>query len=205
MKPSNNLLQYHAHHLLQKSQDQAKQLSDSKNPEALHDFRVSIRHLRSFLKSYQEVLGKDSKKLREQLGEFMHTTNAGRDNEVHIAWLTQQQKKASPELKLGIEIMLQTFSDHPPLKVKKVQKQFAKHGKKLEGLFKKIRFKDSFNMLTAQVLSDYAKMLRSELSQLVKNPHLLHQPGVVAGVVDHQLEARHCARQHQHVVNISNG
>ena len=188
MKTSSNHLQYHAYHLLQKSQDQAKQLSDSKNPEALHDFRVSIRHLRSFLKSYQDVLGKDSKKLREHLGELMQITNTGRDNEVHVAWLNQQQQKVSPELKLGIEVILQTFSDHPPLKVKKLQKQFGKQSKKLIGLFKEIRFEESFNTLSAHILTDYSRTLKSELSQLAKDPSLLHQTRITGKRLRYTLE-----------------
>ncbi len=188
MKPSNNLLRHHAYRLLQNTQEQAKQLSDIKNPEALHDFRVSIRHLRSFLKSYQDVLDKDSKKLREQLGELMQTTNTGRDNEVHLAWLNQQQKTASTELKLGIQMTLQTFSDHPPLKVKKLQKQFGKHGKKLTGLFKKIRFDEGFNILTATILTHYSKTLKTELSQLNKDETLLHQTRITGKRLRYTLE-----------------
>jgi CHAD domain-containing protein len=188
MKTFSNHLQSHAYHLLQKSQDQAKKLSDHKNPEALHDFRVSIRHLRSFLKSYQDVLGKDGKKAREQLGQLMQTTSAGRDNEVHIDWLTQQQKKASAELKPGIDILLKTFSEHPPLNVKKIQKQYVKHSKKLETLFKKIRFKESFNSYTSQVLSDYAQTLKDELSQLSKDAALLHQTRITGKRLRYTLE-----------------
>jgi CHAD domain-containing protein len=77
---------------------------------------------------------------------------------------------------------------HPPLKVKKLQKQYAKHGKKLEALFKKIRFKESFNSYTSQVLSDYAQILKNELSQLSKDPSLLHQTRITGKRLRYTLE-----------------
>jgi CHAD domain-containing protein len=62
--------------------------ADSDDPEALHDFRVALRRLRSCLRSYRPYL-KDglSKKLERRLRDLAGATGPGRDTEVQIAWL----------------------------------------------------------------------------------------------------------------------
>lgn len=118
----------------------------------------------------------------------MQSTNHGRDAEVHIAWLKEQKSKASEELKLGIELVLQSFADAPKADIKKVQKQTTKALDKLEHAFKQLRFKDSFNGLTAQILSDYARTLKSELSELSKDPSVLHQTRITGKKLRYMLE-----------------
>jgi CHAD domain-containing protein len=185
---TSNLLHYHAKTLLHKSHIQAQRLADTKDTEALHDFRVSIRHLRSFIKSYQSYLGKSTKKAREQLAKLMQATNEGRDSEVHIAWLHQQHKKASSDSKLGIEIMLETFQAQHPLEVKVLQKQFAKLSKKLEGSFEKIKFDESFNTITSDILAGYTKTLKAELAQISKDKTMLHQTRITGKKLRYTLE-----------------
>jgi CHAD domain-containing protein len=57
-------------------------------PEALHDFRVAVRRLRSYLRAFREVLrpavrGRDLRRLRR----IARATNAARDVEVLAAWV----------------------------------------------------------------------------------------------------------------------
>ncbi|HEV7519443.1 MAG TPA: CHAD domain-containing protein [Thermoanaerobaculia bacterium] len=63
-------------------------LDDPEDGEALHDFRVALRRLRSCLKAYLDDLG-DSvpRKLARRLRRLADATGAGRDAEVQIAWL----------------------------------------------------------------------------------------------------------------------
>jgi CHAD domain-containing protein len=70
---------------------------NQQDPEALHDFRVGLRRLRSCIKAYRAPLkGSVSKKVRRRLRELTLDTNANRDTEVQLAWLRRQAGKLGP-------------------------------------------------------------------------------------------------------------
>jgi CHAD domain-containing protein len=74
-----------------------RRLSDPLDTEALHDFRVGLRRLRSCIRAYRGHL-KDSvsKKIRRRLRDLTAATNAGRDTEVQLGWLHQQAGRLGP-------------------------------------------------------------------------------------------------------------
>lgn len=58
------------------------------DPEALHDFRVAVRRLRSHLRAYRDAFdGDPGKKLLRRLRRIAISTNPGRDAEVGLAWV----------------------------------------------------------------------------------------------------------------------
>ena len=63
----------------------------SSDAEALHDYRVALRRLRSCLRAYRQPLRSSvtSKTLR-RLRRLTHGTNRSRDLDVHLAWLGEQ-------------------------------------------------------------------------------------------------------------------
>jgi CHAD domain-containing protein/CYTH domain-containing protein len=66
-------------------------LQREEDPEALHDFRVALRRLRSLASAYRSYLkGSMKKKLRARLKELASSTNASRDAEVQIEWLARE-------------------------------------------------------------------------------------------------------------------
>jgi CHAD domain-containing protein len=66
-------------------------LGDPLDQEALHDFRVGIRRLRSEIKAYRkELAGSVGGKMRRRLRQLARATNDGRDLEVQLDWLKQQ-------------------------------------------------------------------------------------------------------------------
>src|ERR1700752_1484631 len=68
--------------LLERAEEERGRLSDGDDPEALHDFRVAVRRLRSWLKAFKQPLrGSVSGKHRGRLRRVAHATNAGRDAE----------------------------------------------------------------------------------------------------------------------------
>lgn len=70
----------------------AKRLSTGGDPEALHDFRVGLRRLRSLLKNYRNELAPVAgRKWRKLLGGIAGLTNEGRDSEVQLTWLDGQR------------------------------------------------------------------------------------------------------------------
>jgi CHAD domain-containing protein len=66
-----------------------RRLANPDDARALHAFRVAIRRLRSLLRAYQPWIGRMAgRKLRRGLRELMRGTNAARDVEIQLAWLT---------------------------------------------------------------------------------------------------------------------
>ena len=76
--------------LLADASDAAARTGDASDEEALHDFRVAVRRLRSTLRAWRPVLGKS---LRERdvrrLRRVARATNEARDVEVLRAWLAE--------------------------------------------------------------------------------------------------------------------
>jgi CHAD domain-containing protein len=79
--------------LLAEATDAASQAGDSSNDEALHDFRVALRRLRSTLRAWRPVLGssvrdRDLRRVRDAA----RATNAARDAEVLGGWISEAQE-----------------------------------------------------------------------------------------------------------------
>jgi CHAD domain-containing protein/CYTH domain-containing protein len=71
-----------------------RRLAEPDDPEALHDFRVAVRRLRSTLAAYKpELAGSVGKREARRLRKAARGTNAGRDLEVQLAWLDAQRAR----------------------------------------------------------------------------------------------------------------
>lgn len=57
------------------------------DPEALHDFRVALRRLRAWLRGFESVLAV-RKRTRREVRKLAGATNAARDAQAALAWLT---------------------------------------------------------------------------------------------------------------------
>jgi len=80
-----------------------RRLDDRSDPEALHDFRVAIRRLRSLLRAYRPQLESSvRKKDRARLRELQQATGGGREAEVSLEWLTKQHRDLAPEHLTGL-------------------------------------------------------------------------------------------------------
>lgn len=164
--PISSMLPQLGNKLLSNAQTQAEHLGTDSS-EALHDFRVTLRHLRGFLKSYESFI-KGAKKHRQRFSDIMTLTNAGRDNEVHFAWLRARQEKADEVEQDGIRYLLEHLSSDDPIDVEKVKKQLAKAAGKLSRDFsgKPQKAKTSFAIVTAEVLQGYSKNLEKRLAKV---------------------------------------
>jgi CHAD domain-containing protein len=73
-------------------------LGDQLDQDALHDFRVGIRRLRSATRAYRtELEGSISGKMRRRLRNLARATNDGRDVEVQLSWLGKQSQLLGPD------------------------------------------------------------------------------------------------------------
>ena len=70
--------------------------------EALHDFRVAIRQLRSWVRAFRPWLDTDvSKKRRRRLSKIADATRVSRDATVHLEWLVKQRASLSARQRVG--------------------------------------------------------------------------------------------------------
>jgi CHAD domain-containing protein len=79
--------------------------------EALHDFRVAVRRLRSWLRAWQSWLGDSlSRKVMRRLRKIARATGPARDAEVHLAWLAQQRRALRGRQRVGLAWMIETLT-----------------------------------------------------------------------------------------------
>ena len=79
-----------------------RRLNDAQDTEALHDFRVGVRRLRSCIRAYREPLsGSVSGKMRGRLRQLAQATSQGRDIEVQLTWLGQQLSRIEADAVQG--------------------------------------------------------------------------------------------------------
>jgi CHAD domain-containing protein len=82
-------------------------LQDPADAEALHDFRVALRRLRSCLRSYEPWLDDClPKKLRRRLKKLADATGPGRDTEVQIEWLRGRSRHLGSNHRAGLAWLL---------------------------------------------------------------------------------------------------
>jgi CHAD domain-containing protein len=75
-----------------------QRLGENENTDALHDFRVGLRRLRSASSAYRKPLeGSVTGKMRRQIRRLARATNAGRDTEVQLDWLRHRAGVLAPE------------------------------------------------------------------------------------------------------------
>lgn len=89
-----------------------RRLDDPLDAEALHDFRVAIRRLRSLLRAWSPQLqGSVHAKDRRALREIQRATGAGREAEVTLLWLADQKEDMRPGQTAGLRWLTALFED----------------------------------------------------------------------------------------------
>jgi len=96
-----------------------KRLDDPEDAEALHDFRVGVRRLRTWLRALRPWLGDDTpKKARRRLRRTARLTGESRDAEVHQEWLEGERHGLNNRQRYGHECLMEQIeqekkkSDH---------------------------------------------------------------------------------------------
>ena len=80
--------------LMQRVREARPRLADAKDSAALHDFRVVVRRLRSWLTLQAPLLGDSApRKVQRWLRRLAKSTNPTRDDEVFSEWLTTERGK----------------------------------------------------------------------------------------------------------------
>lgn len=93
--------------LLSDADQAARALEKQDDDEALHDFRVALRRLRSVLRAFRPWLAETVRRTHEKWLKRLGTeTNAARDAEVQLAWLsTEREALASGRRQAGFDLL----------------------------------------------------------------------------------------------------
>lgn len=86
---------------LEKVREAYARLTQHLDSEALHDFRVGLRQLRSTFNAYPEAFPALGKKLNRQLRRLARDTNNARDSEVQLDWLRRIERNVGGDGRLG--------------------------------------------------------------------------------------------------------
>lgn len=105
VRPAAQSVRHVAQGFLDAALSAAQRLSDAEDtedPEALHDFRVALRRLRTTLRAYRPEL-KDgiSGKLQRRLRAVATATNRAREAEVALSWLRPLEARLEPRERVG--------------------------------------------------------------------------------------------------------
>ena len=81
--------------------------SDPHDLKGLHDLRVALRRVRSWLRAFRpELEGGAGSKDRHRLRDLAEITNRGRDADVQLAWLKKTARRADVVQKRGAERLI---------------------------------------------------------------------------------------------------
>src|SRR5438105_9662833 len=93
--------------LLDEARVACGRLAAPEDAEALHDFRVALRRLRSALRSFRAELGDAvPRTLQRQLRDVTRATGAARDAEVQLGWVRSHRAELGRRLPPGLPWLL---------------------------------------------------------------------------------------------------
>jgi CHAD domain-containing protein len=156
-----------------------QRLTDPKDSEALHDFRVAVRRLRSTLRSFRsELYDAVSKKVRNRLRDLTRATAPARDAEVLIASVNTVEAKLTRGQRAGVPWLLARFADRRDRAYDQIRRELAPEFPRLERRLRKALWAagtkrggpasgdQTFGAVAATLLSEHAALLEGELATL---------------------------------------
>jgi CHAD domain-containing protein/CYTH domain-containing protein len=161
--------------LLEEADVALGRLERSEDEDALHDFRVALRRVRSLARAYKPYLkGSVGKKRRSRLRELASLTGAARDAEVQIAWLRNEAPALDSDAREAAEHVGERLaseaSETPSPEV--LRKEFDSIRASLEESLARIRLRldsgeTSFLSATGTLLREAGVALAESLASVV--------------------------------------
>jgi CHAD domain-containing protein len=156
-----------------------ERLPDAGDAEALHDFRVAMRRLRSTLRAYQPQLDAVvPAKLRRRLRDLARATGEARDVEVQISWLDRRRHELPPGRRAGVPWLVARLTQRRERAYQDIRERIAP---KFDRLARRLRraleappvpdatLPPSLGSLIAQLLEDQGSDLERRLA-LIRSP-----------------------------------
>ncbi len=171
--PAQRAVRLVASDLLARSRTASRRLGTRDDAEALHDFRVALRRLRSWLGAYRAHLGKSiPKRSRRDLKNLAAATTAGRDAEVQLAWVQQAARGWSADLLPGVAWLAGRLEER---RDQAYRRALRRVGSRYGGLEQTLRARlrrragddtERFGHVTASLIQAHAAALRDRLGEI---------------------------------------
>ncbi|MEO7795701.1 MAG: CHAD domain-containing protein [Thermoanaerobaculia bacterium] len=117
---------------LERASEARQHLVDGDRDEALHDFRVALRRLRSLLRSHRSAFSVEfPKKALRRFAALARDTNPGRDAEVQLAWLTTFGDELKPGERAGHRALMRDLAQRRDESYRKVEREIVSDFAKL--------------------------------------------------------------------------
>jgi CHAD domain-containing protein/CYTH domain-containing protein len=115
-----------ARRLLAKVAEERLRLDDEADGEALHDFRVALRQLRSWLRAFRPELGNViPQRTRRRLGRIARTSNDSRDGQVQLEWLREQERTLPRDAHVGRDWLIERVEARKQVADERFRKRLA--------------------------------------------------------------------------------
>lgn len=169
--------------LIEEAAAALERMGNPEDDEALHDFRVGLRRLRSAIRAYRPYL-KDSvpKKTRKELRLLTASTNAARDMEVQLAWVRAQRDRLNETETAGLRWLAERLEPHDE---DNREEQLRRLNQDFNGIRKSLRKRLSFWKVRLDVTDQdksasfrkvTADILQEQLATLVAQLDAIHAP-----------------------------
>ena len=182
--------------LLGRASKHRARLNNKRNTEALHDFRVAVRRLRSWVRALDTWL-EDSvpSKARRRLRKAARATNASRDADVRLVWLRSLRNQLSPAERPGLNWVMKQISDARAKTfesdVGQGARAFDRAEKKLDRTLREYRVtiadddddaSPGFSVVMGQLIREHANDLSERLRQVhaIRNTRQIHVARIAA-------------------------
>lgn len=165
-------------------------MDEPSDKEALHDFRVALRRLRSLMRAYQAYLrGSQAKKLRQRLKALAGSTNLARDVEVQIDWLDKATATLGEPGASGAHVLISVLAERQATtpSPETLRREFRPLRRDLSRALSRVRLSEeqdaaNFVQATADVIREHAALLQSSLATAhsAEDAELLHRARIEA-------------------------
>jgi CHAD domain-containing protein/CYTH domain-containing protein len=157
-----------------------QRLCHDSDPEALHEFRVALRRLRSCLQAYRAFLTESvSAKICRRLRRLARATGESRDLEVHLCWLDTQRSELTARQRTGLVWLREYLAARKASTDDELQRQIARDFPRVE---KRLRVRldaftvqvrlhhpsaePSFSAVAGELVQEHATALDRRLTRL---------------------------------------
>lgn len=141
--PGGVAVRNHALGLIRKTSAASERIPNVGDTEALHDFRVALRRLRTWLRAYSRQAGVSNKFLL-RLKDLARFTNKARDAEVGLAWLNRQRGTLAERQLPGLNWLAAQMEEEREHAYKYFESHVASEWSSLEGkLHKRLARRDA--------------------------------------------------------------
>lgn len=174
--------------LLAEADRAAQWLVSSTSGEALHDFRVALRRLRSLVRAFEPWLPSVRRRHVKRLKKIANSTNRARDVEVQLAWLRGQRRTVTTASdRAGYELVVDRLEAqlHDGPQAARVAERYRRLSAKLGR-----RLSQPVVSGPTHLRAVLATLLRERLDALRRRMALIGGPGDQVGIHRARIEGK---------------